>query len=43
MECGIPVPNGDALSNPDEAETMTQGKGRPVVLKSQISVAGIGN
>ena len=41
-ECGIPVPNGDIASNSREAEAIARGIGKPVVLKSQILVAGRG-
>jgi len=39
---GIPVPKGDVASNSDEAEAIAREIGKPVVLKSQILVAGRG-
>jgi len=39
---GIPVPKGDVASNADEAEAIAREIGKPVVLKSQILVAGRG-
>lgn len=38
----IPIPKGDVASNPDEAEAIAREIGKPVVLKSQILVAGRG-
>ena len=39
---GISVPQGDVASNPNEAEAIARQIGKPVVLKSQILVAGRG-
>ncbi|MFC1939274.1 ADP-forming succinate--CoA ligase subunit beta [Chloroflexota bacterium] len=39
---GISVPKGDIAGNADEAEVITRELGKPVVLKSQILVAGRG-
>ena len=41
-EYGIPVPDGKIATNADEAEIIAQEIGKPVVLKSQILVAGRG-
>ena len=41
-EYGIPVPNGDIISNSNEAEVIAREIGGPVVLKSQILVSGRG-
>lgn len=39
---GLPVPQGEVVSSADEAEATARRIGRPVVLKSQILVAGRG-
>lgn len=39
---GIPVPSGDIATSADEAESIAQKIGKPVVLKSQILVSGRG-
>ncbi len=41
-EYGIPIPRGDAASNPNKAEAIAREIGKPVVLKSQILVSGRG-
>jgi len=41
-EYGIPVPIGKVANNADEAEAIAREIGKPVVLKSQILVAGRG-
>ena len=41
-EYGIITPAGNVTSNPDEAEVIARGIGKPVVLKSQILVSGRG-
>jgi succinyl-CoA synthetase beta subunit len=39
---GIPVPDGAVAGNTDEAQAAAQNIGKPVVLKSQVLVAGRG-
>ncbi len=39
---GIPIPRGDTVTNPGEAEVAAREIGKPMVLKSQILVAGRG-
>lgn len=39
---GIPVPQGEPASQPNEAEAIAKRIGKPVVLKSQILVSGRG-
>ncbi len=41
-EHGIPVPNGKVASNPEETEEIAREIGKPVMLKSQVLVAGRG-
>ena len=39
---GIPVPDGDVATTPDEAEAIAAGIGRPVVVKAQVHAGGRG-
>jgi succinyl-CoA synthetase beta subunit len=39
---GIPMPDGDVASTPDEVESITRRLGRPVVVKAQVHTGGRG-
>lgn len=40
--CGIPVPQGQVASTPEEAKFITSKLGKPVVIKAQVLVGGRG-
>ena len=40
---GIPIPEGEVATTPDEARTVAKRLGGPVVIKSQVLVGGRGN
>jgi succinyl-CoA synthetase beta subunit len=41
-ECGVPIPNGEVATSPDQVREIARKLGGPVVIKSQVLVGGRG-